>query len=52
MFNDFQEQWKILQDPEAPADKIAAACAAALASYDAHHKVTPQGLATLAVESP
>ena len=33
-----EEQWSLFCDPEAPAAKVAGACASALASYIAHHK--------------
>eukprot|EP00435_Cladocopium_sp_Y103_P007971 s948_g2.t1 len=33
-----EDQWKLFCDPDAPAAKVAIACAAALTSFDAHHK--------------
>ncbi|CAK9102544.1 unnamed protein product [Durusdinium trenchii] len=37
-----EEQWKVLRDPEAAADKVAAACASALGSFDIHHKAVAE----------
>lgn len=37
-----EDQWKLFCDPDAPAAKVATACAAALTSYDAHHKAVTE----------
>lgn len=37
-----EDQWKLFCDPDAPTAKVAAACAAALTSFDAHHKAVTE----------